>query len=308
MNKLDQEFYGFVESAGLEERRGFEQYVLSLNTKSGTVLMKYWNTDVSTKPKVNDFVKITLFNYEEALEEHQKYNSISLDSSIKTKPYHANCDLIQKEDVPTDTLKLIFKDRKEQVEKAKKLLLDDSYWVDKDYGKFLISIITENKDFVTCPAAKGMHHNFRAGLLVHTAEVFSHCMAIANCHHNLEFYSNVINTDALYLSAWLHDIGKIEVYSINNENVIEYDRDKERYQSHLVRSNNIFQKYAMQQSLDEDFTNNVSHCILSHHDRRDWGAVTEPETIEAMILARADLLSSEISKRENGGNLLARRY
>jgi len=307
MKKLEQEFYGYVESSGIEERRGFQQYVLSLNTCSGRVNMKYWNVNENNlKPKSDDFVKIILFNYEEALEEHKTYSSISLDSSIKNKPFHANCEVVRKEDVPEDVLKLIFKDRKEQVEKAKKLLIDDSYWVNKDYGKFLVSIISENKDFVTCPAAKKNHHAFKGGLLVHTAEVFSHCMAIANCQHNIDFYSMSIDTDVLYLSAWLHDIGKIELYSINNENTIEYDRDGERYQSHIVRSNSIFNRYAYNENLDRDFINKVSHCILTHQDRKEWNSPQEPETVEGIILAKSDHMSSEISKRENGEVLLSR--
>ena len=115
-----------------------------------------------------------------------------------------------------------------------------------------------------------------------------------------------IDTDVLYLSAWLHDIGKIELYSINNENTIEYDRDGERYQSHIVRSNSIFNRYAYNENLDRDFINKVSHCILTHQDRKEWNSPQEPETVEGIILAKSDHMSSEISKRENGEVLLSR--
>ena len=63
MKKLEQEFYGYVESSGIEERRGFQQYVLSLNTCSGRVNMKNWNVNENKlKTKTDDFVKMILFN------------------------------------------------------------------------------------------------------------------------------------------------------------------------------------------------------------------------------------------------------
>jgi len=308
MKKLDQEFYGYVESSGIEKRNNYDQYVLKINTIFGSVYMKYWNIEENPKIKADDFVKVILFNYEEAIEENNVYNSISLDSSKINKPFHANCELVKNTDVPRDILHVIWKDRKKQVDQAKKLLIDDSYWTNKDYGKFLVSVISENKYFVTCPAAKKNHHAFKGGLLVHTAEVFSHCMSIANCSHNTDFYSKTIDTDVLYLSAWLHDIGKTELYSIDSNNAIEYDRDAERYQSHIVRSNNIFNIYANHHKLDKDFIDKVSHCILTHQDRKDWNSPQEPETIEGIILAKSDYISSEISKRENGEVLLKERY
>ena len=40
---------------------------------------------------------------------------------------------------------------------------------------------------------------------------------------------------------------------------------------------------------------NIMHIISSHHDRAEWGAVKPPSTIEAMIVAKADMLDYEAS-------------
>lgn len=319
--ELDQEFYGFVTSTEIIERNGHMQYVMNLCTAAGPVALKLWDLKsekvndkivyqpkASLYPKTNDFLKVILFNYQEALQELKNYSSIGLDTTNK-KPYHASCEIINKEEVPEEILPKIWKDRESQSEYAKKLLSDDSYWNDKNCGKLLREIILNNKKFAVYPAAKGQHHAYKYGLLIHTAEVFSNCRSIANSEYISKFYKTVINTDVLYLSAWLHDIGKIEVYDLE-EDSIKHNSDAETLQSHLVRSNNIFQKYVHKADygFEKDFIDHVSHCILSHHERREWDAAQEPKTIEAIILCRSDYISSEIGKRENGLNILPKYF
>jgi 3'-5' exoribonuclease len=38
------------------------------------------------------------------------------------------------------------------------------------------------------------------------------------------------------------------------------------------------------------------HMILSHHGLKEWGAVEEPHTVEAMALHYADLMSARINQ------------
>jgi 3'-5' exoribonuclease len=38
----------------------------------------------------------------------------------------------------------------------------------------------------------------------------------------------------------------------------------------------------------------IKHIIASHHGNREWGAIQEPSTREAMIVHFADLFSSRI--------------
>ena len=40
----------------------------------------------------------------------------------------------------------------------------------------------------------------------------------------------------------------------------------------------------------------LEHLILSHHGQREWGAVEEPHTIEAIALHQADLLSARLNQ------------
>ena len=146
------------------------------------------------------------------------------------------------------------------------------------------------------PAALKHHHIYEGGLLVHSYEVNFICNAIQNACE--ELYPGVVDKDVLNLSSWMHDIGKTETYYLDENMDPKINSEKENKINHLLRGNSIFVKLAEKHNLDSEFVEKVSHCILSHHDRIDWGSAVEPIDIEAIILAKADKISSELSKNE----------
>jgi 3'-5' exoribonuclease len=48
--------------------------------------------------------------------------------------------------------------------------------------------------------------------------------------------------------------------------------------------------------LSEELKTSVGHCILAHHGRQEWGSPIEPQTVEAMIIHYADMLSAQHAK------------
>ena len=44
--------------------------------------------------------------------------------------------------------------------------------------------------------------------------------------------------------------------------------------------------------MQDEERDEIGHLILSHHGRRDWGAIQEPKTAEAWALHLADMASA----------------
>jgi HD superfamily phosphodiesterase len=293
--KLEKTLYGYVESARDQEKGTFTTYVINTNTQNGKIAFKFWNLNLKNSlPKQGDFLKINCLDLDEASKELEMYKTISLDSTSK-KPYYCEYQKINAEEVPSDLIKLIFKDRSKQLNLAAELLKDSSFWTSKDNYKFLMETLKVHLEkFTTVPAAISHHHNYKGGLFIHSSEVFSNCYSIVNSACNKKFYLNNLDLDALYLSAWLHDLGKIDIYFLDGD-VAKMDPEKENLIGHPTISNNYFIESANKFGLEKDFINKVSHCILSHHRKPKWGAVIRPQTKEAEILCNADLISSRIS-------------
>lgn len=293
---LEDLLYCFVNHTEEVERGGFLNYVVHTTTQVGEINFKFWNLkNKDSFPKSKDYLIVKVVDKDKATNEFVSYKTISLDSTSKNKPYFCDYYIVEEENIPPDIRKKINKDRSEQIKFAFDAMHKDSYWVDKKIYDFLLDTIESNLEkFKTVPAAIKYHHNYKGGLLVHSSEVFFNSYAIANSFCNKRFYYDRINSDVLYLSSWLHDIGKIEVYSLDNESP-KIDFIKEKNIGHSTMSNLIFVEAAKKFGLDSEFISHVSHCILSHHRRKSWGAVVKPNTVEAHILCEADLISSKVS-------------
>lgn len=297
----NEDLYCYVKSARITPKNDFKQPLfVSAKCQFGNIKFVFWLTEKIPGFKVNDvstwpistgqFLKVSFVDFEKANNEF-----ISRSSATLQGRYNSNFTykIINEEDVSEDLVKLIKRDYSKQIEIAKNALLDNSCWKNKDCAKLLRDIIYNNKNFVKCPAAVDNHHAYEGGLLVHSYEVYNFSKAISE----KDDY-NAIDTDVLYLSCWLHDIGKTETYYIDEDGNCAIDGNKENLIFHAIRSYAIFKMAANKLDLNSDFIDKVSHCILSHHDRKDWDSPMEPITPEAIILARSDMISATLAKFE----------
>jgi|688.fasta_scaffold66707_3 putative nucleotidyltransferase with HDIG domain len=295
--ELEEILYGYVE--GFEEKMSgaYTVHVIHVNTQKGRIPFKFWDID-KKHPKEGDYIKIKIFDINNASNELQTYKSISMDSK-KNKSCYCDYIPINEEDVPEE-YKKIHIDRTEQIKKAEKYLLsfinNDSNWNNKYLSKFIKDAIEKYPKLLKIPAAVGHHHTYEGGLLVHSYEVNFLCNAIAEACEQL--YPGIVDKDVINVSSWLHDIGKTEVYYLDESGNSKIYSDKEKKINHILRGHAIFEKLAEKHNLDSDFIDKVSHCILSHQDRIEWDTPVEPIDLEAVILARADKISSELSKNE----------
>jgi 3'-5' exoribonuclease len=130
--------------------------------------------------------------------------------------------------------------------------------------------------------AKKHHHNFKGGLFVHTAEVVDNCMMAE---------TPAVNMQVLITAAIWHDYLKILEYAADEKGEPQYTDFKRRV-GHIAGSFAEFAASATDAGVDGNIIREVSHCILSHHGRAEWGSAITPQTPEALTLHWADCMSA----------------
>lgn len=161
--------------------------------------------------------------------------------------------------------------------------------------------ILKEQDFFTHPASLSFHHAYEGGLLAHTVEVTDYALGIAKP-------LIPVNTDILIAASVWHDFCKVREYRLVDHmaHVNPVDGDYEGFGSgkewvgteyaklihHIPGSAIEFTVAARKHGVAESIIEQVQHCILAHHGRREWGSPVEPQTLEALILHQADLMSA----------------
>ena len=142
--------------------------------------------------------------------------------------------------------------------------------------------------FFICPGTKfeapgSNHHDIEGGLVQHLLDVERTALSLA--HERYE--SEPINTDILSFAALFHDIGKCFEFSYTGETL---------YASlgHVAISLMIVPRVMEETQTDRETILAVSHCFASHHQRISEGALVEPMTREAFILASANRLDANL--------------
>ena len=143
--------------------------------------------------------------------------------------------------------------------------------------------------FKTWPAAFTLHHAYTSGLLEHSVSVAIGARDMAK--HYAAFMIPV-NIDLVIAGSLLHDIGKLEAYTVNpapqvtvSGTVIE----------HITMGYGMFMKFAEAEHLDNDLAAAIGHIIVSHHGKREYGSPAIPMTPEAFIVCAADDVDFKLS-------------
>jgi 3'-5' exoribonuclease len=139
------------------------------------------------------------------------------------------------------------------------------------------------------PAAARIHHSYRGGLLEHIYEITILAKPL------LDLYPS-INQDMLLTGILLHDIGKLEELSWEDE--ILYT-DQGRLIGHLILGDE-----AVSKAIDTipqfpvDLNLQVKHMILAHHGRYEYGSPRRPKTLEAIALHHLENLDAQVNRFE----------
>jgi 3'-5' exoribonuclease len=141
-------------------------------------------------------------------------------------------------------------------------------------------------DFERTPASINGHHGKIGGLLLHVWEV-----AYIGRHMAKAMRANA---DLVVAGALLHDIGKVEAYSVSWEGFARTPCG--HLIEHVVLGCLMLERRlaAVGEPLcsDEQLLE-LQHLILSHHGKLEFGSPVRPLTAEAEILHRADEASAK---------------
>ena len=135
-------------------------------------------------------------------------------------------------------------------------------------------------------AAKVKHHNVVGGLLWHSYNVAQFASRIAS-------YYDFANYEVVVAGALIHDIGKIYEMDTDPLGVAEYTEDGSLF-GHLFMGANMVEQYGKICHTDPALIKHLQHIVLSHHGKREYGAVQLPATPEAFIVHTADATDAKM--------------
>ena len=166
----------------------------------------------------------------------------------------------------------------------------DNHFSDKLFNQIHNIIKPYFDQFFKWPAAQYYHHAYIGGLAVHSLEVFNLVSAMLERIHVLNIG---VDTDLALVGALIHDVGKVHAYNLKGSIVTTTKGDE---LGHLALGLECIEHLP-----ESDFKRGLRHIIASHHGKQEWGAITEPQTIEAHLVHQADAASSQITKEVEHG-------
>jgi len=162
--------------------------------------------------------------------------------------------------------------------------------VSDSYYNHLLRLIFSNSEFrsgfLTGVGGKLWHHNYIGGLAEHTLSVFGICLDFAARFAELD-------RDLILTGALLHDIGKVESYSLDN--YIDYT-DPGRLLGHIVIGDRIVSgAIAHIGDFPPEKELKIRHLVLSHQGSPEQSSPVPPMMAEGVALYIADLLDSKLA-------------
>lgn len=150
-----------------------------------------------------------------------------------------------------------------------------------------ISILEDNKQkFMTSSASWKMHHNLLGGLIYHTYRMIKASDALCNVYTELD-------RELLLCGTALHDIGKIWEYKTSPYGDAEMTSSGILF-GHLYMGAVLIKQYSGKDNYNPEKIKLLVHMILSHHGKREFGAVALPAIPEALVLSHVDDLDAKM--------------
>jgi 3'-5' exoribonuclease len=170
---------------------------------------------------------------------------------------------------------------------------------DPYYRALAESVLRDDADIVDrvkrAPAAKSMHHAYRAGLIEHVVSIVK-MLDFLSGH-----YAPYVDRDLLFLGGFFHDICKL--WELSYERTTDYTMEG-RLIGHLVMGVELVdrkireleaQPGRLPGTFPEEKKLLVKHVILSHHGQLEYGSPKRPKCLEALIVHYIDDLDSKVN-------------
>ncbi|MDX1683176.1 MAG: HD domain-containing protein [Phycisphaeraceae bacterium] len=144
--------------------------------------------------------------------------------------------------------------------------------------------------FRQAPAAMSLHHAYLGGLLEHTLQLLTIGDHVCGLYPDL-------NRDLVMVGLFLHDLGKC--VELTWREGFGYSRDGQLV-GHIARGALWLDEKAAELAeagspLPEPLLEVLTHIILSHHGRPEYGALKRPATPEAIAVSQIDDLDAKLN-------------
>ena len=160
---------------------------------------------------------------------------------------------------------------------------------DEDYRSICQEMMDRHGEKVkSLPAAKGIHHSFLNGLLMHTAFMLQTADFLAG------MYRSVIDRNLLIAGTLLHDFAKCEEFTTSSLGLVTDYSMKGQLLGHLVIGAHEVANIAAELKISEEKSVLLQHLILSHHGEPDFGAAIRPMCAEGELLSYIDMIDSRM--------------
>lgn len=156
----------------------------------------------------------------------------------------------------------------------------------REVGDFLRFVFggERGKAFRDAPAAVANHHAYAHGLLEHSLTVTESAKSIASTYQAI--YPS-LDVDVVVAGALLHDLGKIDAYSMSPVPEITLPG---AVLDHIALGYASFVRLAEEAGLSPELRLQIGHIMLSHHGQKEFGSPVLPATLEALVVSAADEL------------------
>lgn len=156
---------------------------------------------------------------------------------------------------------------------------------DKDIALLTKTLIGKYyKSYITYPAAVRNHHEFASGLLHHTIQMADLGEAIANLYPS-------VDRDMLIAGILLHDLGK--TLELSGPIIPKYTLEGKLI-GHISITHAEIQKSIEALKINSETATLLSHMVLSHHGKYEYGSPVLPLTREAYLLSVIDDLDAKM--------------
>lgn len=163
----------------------------------------------------------------------------------------------------------------------------DNEWFKNVAEHLLVSNSSYREQFEQGPAATGIHHAFKSGLLEHTVEMLESAEALLN----LPFYKKQLNKDLCMFGVMFHDFGKIFEYSSEAG-------FKKTLQGtlvpHIPMTAALIFEAANIYKVPEIIRDFMMHVVLSHHRMLEWGSPVRFACQEAAFVHYVDCMHGDV--------------
>ena len=154
-------------------------------------------------------------------------------------------------------------------------------------AKMLEELIIKNDDFFVWPAAKRVHHAYKGGLALHTAQVVKNAVSIWE-----KYEGRNLDIEVIVAGAMLHDIGKLSEFDVDGNYTI-FGNLVSHHVDGVERVTDYCATHGVHANSDRKLLI-IKHIILSHHEKLEWGSPVTPSVLEAVIVAKADALDAVV--------------